>query len=162
MNKVYDEITEEIIGEIWNRETPDDDETIRLNGKYVWETAKRVCQYINTYTELISITSFSEYRTVMRKVMKVIKEAHNLERKRRQASRKKRIDETNSRTQKVKALIARVRRGEMRKEEIVIMLEEIFGRGSGQEIEKATTKRRLPRGSRKCPKERNCLRPGRK
>ena len=34
-NKVYDEITEDEIEEIWHRETPDDDETIRLNGKYV-------------------------------------------------------------------------------------------------------------------------------
>ena len=30
-------ITEEEIGEIWNRETPDDEEHIRLNGKYVRE-----------------------------------------------------------------------------------------------------------------------------
>ena len=32
-NKVYDEITEKEIEEIWNREVPDDDEPIRLNGK---------------------------------------------------------------------------------------------------------------------------------
>ena len=32
-NKVYDEITEEEIDELWNREAQDDDEPIRLNGK---------------------------------------------------------------------------------------------------------------------------------
>ena len=85
-----------------------------------------MCEYINTHEELVHIMTFKEYRDVMRKVMKIIKEAHNLERKRRQASRKKRIDETNTRTQKVKALIARVRRGEMRKEGSVTKLEEIF------------------------------------
>ena len=46
-NKVYDEITEDEIQEIWMNETPDDGESIRLNGKYVWETAKRVCNNIN-------------------------------------------------------------------------------------------------------------------
>ena len=34
-NKVFDEITEKEIEVIWNREDPDDDENIRLNGKYV-------------------------------------------------------------------------------------------------------------------------------
>ena len=34
-NKVYDEITDVEIEELWNRETPGDDEAIRLNGKYV-------------------------------------------------------------------------------------------------------------------------------
>ena len=35
-NTVCDEITEdEEIAEIWQRETPDDEETVRLNGKYV-------------------------------------------------------------------------------------------------------------------------------
>ena len=38
MNKVYDEITEDEIEEILKREVPDE-ETVRLNGKYVWETA---------------------------------------------------------------------------------------------------------------------------
>ena len=46
-NKVYDVITEEEIAELWKRECPDD-EDIRHNGKYVWETAKRVCDFINT------------------------------------------------------------------------------------------------------------------
>ena len=40
MNKVYDEITENEIEEIWNREAPVHEEPIRLNGKFVWETAK--------------------------------------------------------------------------------------------------------------------------
>ena len=34
-NKVYDEITDVEIEKIWRSETPDDDEPIRLNGKYV-------------------------------------------------------------------------------------------------------------------------------
>ena len=88
-NKVYDEITEEEIEEIWNREAPGDDEPIRLNGKYVWETAKRVCNYINAHEDIITIATFGEYREVMKKVMRVIKEAHNTERKRRQTTRKK-------------------------------------------------------------------------
>ena len=33
-NKVYDEITDDEIDEIWQREVPDGDEPIRLNGKY--------------------------------------------------------------------------------------------------------------------------------
>lgn len=34
-NKVYDEITEAEIEEIWMKETPNGEENIRLNGKYV-------------------------------------------------------------------------------------------------------------------------------
>ena len=86
---MYDEITEDEIEEIWNREGSDDDEPVRLNGKYVWETAKRVCDFINAHDDIIHITSFGEYRVVMLKVMGVIKEAHNAERKRRRTSRKK-------------------------------------------------------------------------
>ena len=56
-NKVYDEITEKEIEEIWMRESPDEDEQIRLNGQYVWETAKRVCDFINAHEDLIHITS---------------------------------------------------------------------------------------------------------
>ena len=58
-NKVYDEITEKEIEEIWNRESPENDDPIRLNGKYVWETAKRVCNFINSRDDLISISSFA-------------------------------------------------------------------------------------------------------
>ena len=110
-----------------------------MNGKYVWETAKRVCEYINTHEELIHITTFQEYRDVMRKVV-VIKEAHNLERKRRHTLRKKKDDEAKERTQKDKALVARIKGGDLRKEEIMVMLEKIFGKGSRQEIDKASTK----------------------
>ena len=46
INKVCDAITEDEIEEIWKRESPDDE--VRLNGKYVWETAKRACDHINT------------------------------------------------------------------------------------------------------------------
>ena len=58
-NKVYDEITEEEIEEIWKRESPDE-EDVRLNGKYVWEAAKRVCDFINTYTKTSSRSPHSE------------------------------------------------------------------------------------------------------
>ena len=34
-NKVYDEITEKEFEEIWQREDQDENESIRLNGKYV-------------------------------------------------------------------------------------------------------------------------------
>ena len=88
-NKVYDEIADNEIEEIWMREAPDEGEPIRLNGKYVWETAKRVCEYINAHEDLIHITTFVEYSDVMRKVTNVIREAHNVERKRRQTSRKR-------------------------------------------------------------------------
>ena len=58
-NKVYDEITEEEIEEIWKRESPDE-ETVRLNGKYVWERSKRVCDFISTHkTSFASLHSES-------------------------------------------------------------------------------------------------------
>ena len=139
-NKVYDEITEDEIQEIWMNETPDDGESIRLNGKYVWETAKRVCVFINTHEELVNITSFREYKEVMRKVIRVIKEAHNMERKRRQTSRKKKSDEAKTRTQRAKALVADIKRGRMKREEIEMRLEVIFLKGAVQEIQKAITK----------------------
>ena len=142
-NKVYDQITEAEIVEIWKREWPAEDETIRLNGKYVWDSAKRVCVYINSHEDLISITTFREYREVMKKVIKVIREAHNVERKRRQAARKKRSDEAVKRTQKAKSLVAEIRRREMSMGEIEARLEEIFGEGSSQEIGHATTKEKI-------------------
>ena len=83
-NKVCDEITEEEIKEIWQREDPENGEDIRMNGKYVLETAKRVHDFINTHEDIIHITSFGEYREVMKNVMRVIKDAHNVERQRRQ------------------------------------------------------------------------------
>ena len=61
----------------------DNEEKVRLNGKYVWETAKRVCNFVNSREDLIHITTFGEYRNVMKKEMMVIREAHNAERKRR-------------------------------------------------------------------------------
>ena len=72
---------------------------------------------------------------MMRKMSKVIKEAHNRERKRRQTARKEKRDEIKTRTQQAKSLIANIKRGGMRREEIVERLERIFGKGSGQEIE---------------------------
>ena len=59
-NKVYDDITEEEIEEIWKADIQDTREDIRLNGKYVSETSKRVCDFINAHDDLINITSFGE------------------------------------------------------------------------------------------------------
>ena len=53
-----------------------------------------MCDYINAHEDIIHITTFEEYRVVMLKVMMVIKEAHNVERKRRLTSRNEKIDET--------------------------------------------------------------------
>ena len=75
---------------------PHESEDIRLNGKYVWETAKRVCNFINAREGLIGIKSFGEYREVMRKVVKVIKEANNVEKKRRQTARKEMREEVKN------------------------------------------------------------------
>ena len=54
----------------------------------------------------------------MLKVMRVIKEAHNIERKRRQTTRKKKCDETVVRKQKAKTLISMIRMGERRKKKL--------------------------------------------
>ena len=142
-NKVYDEITDGEIEEIWKRDDAESEASVRLNGKYVWETAKRVCDFINRRDDLIRITTFGEYRQVMLNVMRVIKEAHNIERKRRQTTRKKKCDETAVRKQRVKTLISTIRRGDMQKEEIERRFDEIFSRGSSQEIEKATTNEKI-------------------
>ena len=142
-NKVYDEITDGEIEEIWRRDDAGREVSVRLNGKCVWETAKRVCDFINRRDDLIRITTFGEYREVMLKVMRVIKEAHNAERKRRQTTRKKKCDESGARKQRAKTLISMIRRGEMKKEEIERRFDEIFGRGSSQEIEKATTNEKI-------------------
>ena len=116
-NKVFDEITDAAIEEI-RREDLSDDEQIRLNGKFAWETAKRVCDYINAHEDLIRITTFVEYRVVMMKAMRVIKEAHNTERKRRQSSRKKKSDDAKTRTQRTKSLIFDIKRGRLGKEDV--------------------------------------------
>ena len=137
-NKVYDEISDEEIEEIWNRDDPDD-EPIRLNGKYVWDAAKRVCDFLNAHGDIIHITAFGEYRCV-KKVMSVIKEAHNVERKRRQTKRKDKYDDVMARIQRTKALIARIKHGGIEREEIERSIDEIFGKGSHREIKNVTKK----------------------
>ena len=52
---------------------------MRQNGKCVWDSAKGLCDLINTHDDLVRITSFREYREAMNRVMMVIKEAHNRE-----------------------------------------------------------------------------------
>ena len=102
-----------------------------------------MCETINTDEELIHITSFSEYRDVMRKAMKAIKEAHNTQMKRRQAGKKKMNEDSRTRKQQAKALVAIIKQGKMTKEAAMRRLEEIFGRGSSQEIEKAITNEKI-------------------
>ena len=102
-----------------------------------------MCNFINAHEDIIKITSFDEYQRVMRKMTMVIKEAHNIERKRRQTSRKKMSEEVTAISQKAKTLIFEIRRGGLRKEDVVKRLENIFGEGSGKEIEKATTSEKI-------------------
>ena len=97
------------------------------------------CVTSSTHEDLVNITTFEEYRKVMVNVMKVIREAHNVEKKRRQTARKKRGDEAMKRTQRVKALIAIIKQGKMNKDEINRNVEKIFGKGCKEEIEKVTT-----------------------
>ena len=75
--------------------------------------------------------------------MRVIKEAYNAERKRRQTTRTKKCDETAVRKQKAKTLISMIRRGGMKKEDIIRRVEEVFGKGSSQEIVKAVTNEKI-------------------
>ena len=116
---------------------------VRLKGKSDRETAKRVCEFISTHEDLIHITTFGEYRVEMLKVKLVIRETHNAERKRRHTSRKEKIDVITVRTQRAKELISIVKRGGIIKDEIKRRLDEVFGNGSGDEIEEATTTEKI-------------------
>ena len=116
------------------RDQGDNEETIRLNGKYAWETAKRVRDFIASHDELIHITTFVEYRKVMKRGMSVTKEAHNTERERKWTANEK-SEERRTRTKRAKAPISQNIRGEMRKEEVSRRGEVKFGKGSGQEVE---------------------------
>ena len=68
-----------------------------------------MCDFINAHEDLIKISTFGEYRIVMRNVSKVIKEAHNVERERRQSERNNILEETRTRQQRVKALINEIK-----------------------------------------------------
>ena len=109
--------------------------------KYVWETAKRGCDFITAHEDLINITTFGEYRRVMLKVMRVIK-ADNVERKRRQTKRTDECDEVKKTMQRAKALISDIKAG-VERQEIERRLEPIFGKGSREEIAKATTDEKI-------------------
>ena len=111
-----------------------------------------MCNYKNAHEDIIRISSFGEYRDVMKKVMRAVKEAYNVEKRRRQTARKKRSEESSKRTQKAKSLIVEIRKRKMTYEEIESRREEIFGRGSSQETEKAITREKSSRGSKKWPK----------
>ena len=56
---------------------------------------------------------------------------------------RKKKDETTARKQRAKMLIVDVKRGGVRKEEIKRRLEEIFGKGSCKEIERATANEKI-------------------
>ena len=102
-----------------------------------------MCDFINAHEDIITITTLGEYRDVMKKVMKVIKEAHNVERKRRQTARKNKEGETKARTQRAKSLIASVKGGRMSKDDIERSLEAIFGNGSSKEIDGLTAREKI-------------------
>ena len=100
-----------------------------------------MCDDINTHEDIIRITTFGEYKAVMNKVMRVIREAHTVERKRRQTTRKKKSEETTKRIQQAKTLICNIKRGEMKKDEIERRVDMIFGKGSREEIANITSTR---------------------
>ena len=85
--------------------------------------------------------------------MRVIKEAHNTQRKKRQTGKKK-MNEEARKTQQAKAPIAIVKQGKMSKDEVMGRLEEIFGRGSSQERECLVERE-------KCRKDRGVVKKGR-
>ena len=70
--------------------------------------------------------------------MSVIKEANNTERKIRWAAKNDKSEEKRTRTQRAKAPISMIKRGEIRKEDISRRVELIFRKGSWQEVENAT------------------------
>ena len=98
---------------------------------------------VNTHEDLNTIGIFGEYRCVMKKVMAVIKEAYNVERKRRHTARKKTREETMARKRQAKELIVIVKRGGTSKDEIERRLDEIFDRGRRQEIEETRTDEKI-------------------
>ena len=69
-----------------------------------------MCDFINEHEDIITITTFGEYR-VLKKVMSVIKEANNLERERRQTARKRKGYDAKVRIQRTNAVIAMIKQG---------------------------------------------------
>ena len=92
--------------------------------------------------------------------MRVIKEAHLVERKRRRTSRKKMSDEAMTRKQRAKTMIIDVKRGGMRREEIERMLEAIFGSKAKKEIKRRRQTKRSPRELRSWRRERSSWKNG--
>ena len=85
-----------------------------------------MCDFIPAREDVIQVTTLGECRVVTRKVMMVIKEAHLVERKRRQTSRMKRIDTSMARTQRAEDQISEIRRGGMMKDVIEKSLQKFF------------------------------------
>ena len=93
--------------------------------------------------------------------MNVIREAHNVERKRRQATRKKKGDDLTARIQRTKTLITLITHGDIEREEIERKIEEIFGKGSHKEIENVTAREKIVERIWRRPKPSNSLKNGR-
>ena len=53
-----------------------------------------MCDFIDIFEVIITIETIGEYRDVMRKVMKAIKEAHNVQKKRRETTCREKSYET--------------------------------------------------------------------
>ena len=81
--------------------------------------------------------------------MRVIREAHNKEKKRSRQHRRRKLRRL-PRKHRAKALIADIKRGRMRKEEIKRRLEGIFGEGCSQEIKSASSNEKSLKESRRC------------
>ena len=79
----------------------------------------------------------------MNKVMKVIREAHNTEKKRRLSSQRKKCEDERKRVQRAKTLICEIKGGRIRKEDIKRRREEIYGNGSSHEIERTITNEKM-------------------
>ena len=77
-----------------------------------------MCDFVNAHEELVHISTLGEYRVMMKKVMRVIKEANNTERKRMTTSRQNKREETRMMIQRAKSLISEIKRGRMRKEKM--------------------------------------------
>ena len=76
-----------------------------------------MCDFINAHEDLIRITSFGEFRVVMKKVTRIMKEAHNVERKRRQTAWNKEVKSLQQGLRMQRPFF-NIKRGGLRKKEI--------------------------------------------
>ena len=69
----------------------------------------------------------------MKNVMRVIREAHNVER-RRQTARNEMAEESSKRTQEAKSFVTEIGKKEIKNEEMKRRIDEIFGKGNRKEM----------------------------